>query len=237
MKVSLKIIILIIFSYFHVQSYGQLTLDDIKLDQIKQRKIRVYIKNRIEDNKHLFSEIHPSCNKNKDLMSYSKNEMTFCLNGKIQDIWQGYISANPSKSWNGRKVSFGLLLQKFPESIFYDHDSMMGVDTGQVYFLNLKILQGMYNLPVAFEIIKVDTVEKVFEFSYIEGNKSSGIQQIKFIDMGGERIKILHTSYFKSDSHFRDKWLYPFFHKKIVNDFHRNMKKLLNLEEAKNMIQ
>jgi len=232
MRKSLKLIILIIFSYLHVQSFGQHTFNDIKPDQIKQRKIRAYIQSQINDNKHLFSDIHPSWQQGKDLTAYSKNEMTFFLKGKFQDIWDGYISASPSKSWNGRKVSFGLFLQKFPGHIFYDHDSMVGIDTGQVYFLNLKILQGMYNLPVAFEIIKVDAVEKVFEFSYIEGNKSGGVQQIKFMDMGDECTKIMHTSYFKSNSHFRDKWLYPFFHKKIVNDFHRNMKKLLNLEKG-----
>ena len=91
---------------------------------------------------------------------------------------------------------------------------------------------GIYNVPVAFEFITVDSVQKVIEFSYIEGNKSSGVQQIKFLDMGGNRTKILHISYFKSNSPFRDRWLYPFFHIKIVNNFHRNMKRLLHLETA-----
>ena len=92
---------------------------------------------------------------------------------------------------------------------------------------------GIFNIPVAFEIITVDSAEKVIEFSYIEGNKSRGVQHVKFLDIGGGRTEIVHTSYFKSDSRIRDKWIYPFFHEKIVNDFHRNMKKLLHLKKGK----
>lgn len=206
-------------------------LDDIKLELIQQRKIRKYVECQIEEGKHQFCDIHPSWSSGNDLSSYRKNEMTFFLKGNFQYIWQGYISANPSKSWNGRKISFGLLLQKIPGNIFYNHDPIMGADTGQVYFLNLKLMHGIFNVAVAFEIITLDTKKLIIEFSYIEGNKSFGVQQVKFIDIGGERTEIIHTSYFKSDSHFRDKWLYPFFHKIIINDFHRNMRRLLNLKK------
>jgi hypothetical protein len=103
----------------------------------------------------------------------------------------------------------------------------MGIDSGQVYFLNLKIAHGLCNIPVAFEIINIDTEKKIIEFSYIEGNKSMGVQRIKFKELDDNQIRIKHVSYFKSDSNSRDKILYPFFHKKIVNDFHRNMRKIL----------
>ena len=233
MRIVFKHSVLIILIFFQLNSYGQLLLDDINMDLIHQRTVRKYIECQIEENKHEFGEIHPSWHKGKDLSSYRKNEMTFLLNGNFKDIWKGYISENPSNSWNGKRVSFGVLLQKFPNDIFYNHDPIMGIDTGQVYFLNLKLLKGICNIPVAFEMITVDTLEKLIEFSYIEGNKSSGVQQIRFLDFGDNRTRITHISYYKSDSHFRDKWIYPFFHKKIVNDFHRNMRRLLNLEKAK----
>ncbi len=232
MMIALKSLLLVLISCLQLITYGQLSFDDVKMEKIHQKKIREYIEGCIGNSKHQFAEIHPSWKRGKDLSPYSKNEMTFCLKGKLEDVWQGYISANPSKSWNGRKVSFGLLIQKFPGNIFYNNDSIMGVDTGQVYFLNLKLLLGLYKVPVAFEMITVDAEEKVIEFSYIEGNKSSGVQQIKFSDIGGNRTLIVHSSYFKSKSKFRDKNLYPFFHEKIVSDFHRNMRKLLHLKKA-----
>jgi hypothetical protein len=237
MKIVFKSFVLVGILCLQLQSYSQLMLDDIKPELIEQRTIRKYIEEQIDDDKHLFEEIRPSWNSEKELSDYSKNEMTFCLEGNFKDIWQGYLSENPSNSWNGRKVSFGVLLQKFPNNIFYNHDPIMGIDTGQVYFLNLKVMMGIYNLPVAFEIITVDTTEKLIQFSYIEGNKSSGMQQIKFLDDGNDNTRILHISYFKSDSGFRDKIIYPFFHKKIVNDFHRNMRRLLNIKELETKIK
>lgn len=232
MKIGLKWVALIIILILNIQTFGQLMLEDIKMDHIRQKKVRKYI-SQIEIEKHFFSDIHPSCYRGQDMSSFSKNEMTFFLNGNFEDIWKGYMAASPSDSWNGRKVSFGVLLQKFPNKIFYNRDTMDGLATGQVYFLNLKVMKGIYNLPVAFEIITVDTIQKLIEFSYIEGNKSSGIQQIQFLDAGSKQTKIMHISYFKSDSDFRDRWIYPPFHKKIVNDFHRNMRRLLNLKTVK----
>jgi len=232
MKIWIKWVVLIVIISFSLPCFGQLMLQDIKMEQIRQKKVRKYI-GQIEVEKHQFSEIQPSCHSGQDMSSFSKNEMTFFLDGNLDDIWQGYMSASPSESWNGRKVTFGVLLQKFPNNIFYNRDPMTGLATGQVYFLNLKVMKGIYNLPVAFEIITVDTTQKLIEFSYIEGNKSSGVQQIQFLDAGSEHTKIMHISYFKSDSDFRDKWIYPPFHKKIVNDFHRNMRRLLNLKIIK----
>jgi hypothetical protein len=206
-------------------------LDDINLERIQQRTIRKYVECEIKDGKHQFSEIHPSWNTGKDLSSYRKREKIFFLNSNLQDVWQGYVSANPSNIWSSRKISFGLLLRKFPSHIFYNHDPIMGADTGQVYYLNLKLMLGICNLAVAFEIITLDTKKLILEFSYIEGNKSTGVQQVRFIDVGGGRTEIIHTSYFKSGSHFRDKWLYPYFHNRFINEFHRNMRRLLKLNK------
>jgi hypothetical protein len=205
-------------------------MDDIKLEQIQQKKVRKYVEDQIEEGKHKFSEIRPSWEQGNDLSPYRKNEMTFFLKGNLKEIWKEYISSDFSKSWNGRKISLGLLLQIFPANIFYNHDPVSGVNIGQVFFLNLKILLGFFNLPVAFEIITLDDESKTIEFSYIEGNKSLGVQQVRFLDIGGGRTEIMHTSYYKSDSHFRDKWIYPYFHRRIVNDFHRNMRRLLKLK-------
>jgi hypothetical protein len=228
---TLNRLILTILTCLQLHSFGQLMLDDIDLDRIDQRTVRKYIECQLDEGKHDFDEIKPSWSSGKDLSSFRKKEMTFFLDGNFTDIWQGYVSANPSLSWNGRKVAFGLLLLRFPSGIFYDHDPINGVDLGQIYFLKLRLLYGFYGLPVAFEIIRVDEDEKIIEFSYIEGNKSIGVQQIKFLDLGADHTEIIHTSYYKSDSRFRDKWMYPHFHKIIVTDFHRNMRKLLNLKK------
>ena len=231
MRITLKFGLLIIFTYFQIQLYGQFTLDDIKLEQIEHKTIRKYVERQIEEGKHQFYDIRPSWNKGDDLLLYNKNEMTFFLNASLQNVWQGYLSIDPSKFWNNRSMSKGLMLQKFPTKIFYNKDSSAYIDTGQVYFLNLKLLSGIYNIAVAFEIITIDISEMVIEFSYVEGNQSLGVQQIKFIAVDDNSTKIIHTSYFKSNSHFRNKWLYPIFHKKVTKDFHKNIRGLLISEK------
>lgn len=223
MRITIKFSLLIIAIYFQVQLYGQSTLDDIKLEQIEQKTIRKYVGRQIEEGKHQFYDIQPSWNRGDDLSIYNKNEMTLFLKANLKDVWQSYLSIDPSKMWNNRSTSKGLMLQKYPTKIFYNADSSAYIDTGQVYFLNLKILSGIHNIAVAFEIITIDTLEMVIEFSYLEGNQSLGFQQIKFIAVDDNSTKIIHTSYFKSDSHFRDKWLYPFFHRKVTKDFHDNV--------------
>lgn len=217
-------------TFFYTPLYGQLTLEDINLDKIQQKTSRKYINDLIKENKHQFSDIQASWKNENDTSTHNKNEMTFFMNGNIQNIWDAYLSANPSKSWNSSRVSFVLLLKKFPSTIYYEKDIINGIDTGQVFFLSLKLLFGIVKLPVAFEMINIDPGKKIIEFSYVEGNKSNGKQQIRFVEIQSKRTKIIHTSYFKSDSRYRDKYLYPFFHQKLVNDFHRNMSKILNLE-------
>ena len=233
MKLTLRCLLLTLIMCNQVYTYAQPMLNDVELERIHQRTIRKYIECQIEEGKLDFSDFQPSWNSGNDLSSYRKKEMTFHLKGNFTDTWQGYVSANPSKSWNGRKISFGLLLLKVPCRIYYDQDPINGVDLGQVYFLNLKLLFGIYGMPVAFEIITVDEENKIIEFSYIEGNKSNGLQQVRFTDLGNERAEIIHTSYYKSDSHFRDKWMYPHFHKIIIRDFHRNMRRLLKQQSTR----
>ena len=64
--------------------------------------------------------------------------------------------------------------------------------------------------------------------TYGMNNTSHGKQTIQFIADGDKTI-IKHTAYFKSKSTFRDKYLYPKFHVKFIDEFHANIqKKLIN---------
>jgi hypothetical protein len=90
--------------------------------------------------------------------------------------------------------------------------------------MNLRLLKGILNVPVAFEIINIDPGKLVVELSYIEGNKTRGKQTLHFFDNGDGRTRIVHMSYFKSDSFVRDAFFYPLFHKKFIREFHNVMK-------------
>jgi hypothetical protein len=104
-----------------------------------------------------------------------------------------------------------------------DKRKFTGIDTGQVFLVNLKLLKGVCNLAVGLEIISVDSVNRCIKFSYVKGNKSEGEQVIQFVSTEKGFTRIIHHTDFKSNSKFRDKYLYPYFHRLAINEFHRNV--------------
>lgn len=221
-----------LFLIFLILSIGFLSApaaaqDDeiINLKQIPQRKVRKYIKSRAFDKIHDFSSLHSSWKKENNLSDFNFNKKIFYFKYKLGNVWECYIHANPVKTWNKQSVRFGLLISKYQNSITYRNTmNVPGIDTGQIFFLDLKILKGIFNIPVAFEVTNIDYGKQLIEFGYLENNKSLGKQTIQFTSNGDTGTRIIHCSYFKSGSALRDKILYPFFHKKFINSFHRNMK-------------
>lgn len=220
------IILLMIFGFCMFPGFSQ--GPKINIEDIPQRKIRNYIVSNSIDKMDDFSSIHASWKKDIHESDFNIIEKTFFLNYDLSDSWEFYRHANTLKMWNGNTIRFGLLLSKCTNSaINIINSSFHEIDTGDVYFLNLKLFRGLFNVEVAFEITRIDSKQKIMEFSYIDNNKSLGKQTIQFFENGSGKTKIIHRSYFKSDSKIRDKLFYPYFHKKFINEFHRNMCKLI----------
>ena len=205
-------------------------VQSINLDLIPQRKVRHYIVEKEINSMDNYSEIHASWKDGvTDASKFRIHKKEFVVKDKLSNVWNCYKIANPIDSWNGHFVRFALLISKQTNSVMYTNNDInfSEVDTGQVYFLDLRLLKGLFNVPVAFEIIKVDTINKIMEFSYIDGNKSQGKQVLHFVDNGDGTTRIIHQSYFRSDSRLRDDFFYPYFHTKIIREFHRNMRRLV----------
>lgn len=199
----------------------------IDLLEVSQKRVRKYIIAGAFDKMHDFSLIRPSWKKDIIESDFRTIEKTFRLKYGHAIVWNSYRHANSVDMWNGRKVRFGLLISKRSNTVTYrNNDCSPEIDTGQVYFLGLKLMKGLMNLPVAFEIININHEQQMIEFSYLESNKSQGKQTIRFIDGGDGSTSIIHKTYFKSGSGFRDD-LYPFFHKRFIREFHKNMNRSL----------
>jgi hypothetical protein len=229
--VNLRVFIyLFLYAFISQASYSQIP-QTIKLDEIPQRKVRNYMVSSEIDKMNDFSAIHSSWRSDMDETGFSINEKTFYLNAGLSAVWNCYRHVNFVRAWNGKSVSFGLLIVKSSNSVIYAKNTVLPeANAGQVYFLDLRLLKGLFNIPVAFEITNIDEEMKIMEFSYIDGNKSEGKQTISFFDNGDGTTRIVHKSYFRSKSSFRDKILYPFFHKKFIREFHENMKEYLDKE-------
>jgi len=227
--------IMLILGFSSLPGVSQ-SLKRISIENIPQRKVRKYIVSREIDQLQDFTFIHPSWKKEINDSDYNVNEKIFFLKYKLSKVWESYRHANPLKMWNGHSFRLGLMISKFSNSVIYANShSFPEVDTGQIYFLNLRFIKGLFNVPVAFEIINISNISQLVEISYIDNNKSKGEQLIQFFDNGDGSTRIVHRSYFKSESWFREKLLYPYFHKKFVKEFHRNMRQLIkdaNLDDS-----
>lgn len=211
-------------------SFGQVRLNELDFDKIQQEKVKDYIIEQQEHNIFTLADIKPSLNSNSSISGYRTIENEYLIKEHFQKVWQLYTQTNPCKSWNGKKVSFGLLLSKKEKKIVYNGDKMSKIDTGQVVYLNLRLLKGLKNMATAFEVINVDREHQIIEFSYLNGNLSEGKQTLTFYETPKGFTRIIHTSYFKSDSAVKNYFLYPYFHTRITNEFHKNMKKLMSFE-------
>jgi hypothetical protein len=226
--VKIYVINLLLISGFSLLPGVSQSLKSINLEEIPQRKVRKYIVTREIDQMYDFSSIHASWKKDINESDFNVNEKILYLNYDLAEVWKCYSHANPDEMWNGKSIRLGLIILKCSNTVIYTNSSTFPeVDTGQVFFLNLRLMKGLVKVPVAFEIITIDDIQQIVEISYIENNKSQGKQTIQFFDNGDGRTRIVHRSYFKSESRLRDDLLYPYFHKKFIKEFHRNMRQLI----------
>ena len=227
-----KYIVVLLIIFGGGQAKGQMSLRELDFFRIPQKKIKKFIKQQIKNHKVCICDLSPSCPLDKDVSNFHKHEKEYLIDNSLQKVWNNYIHADPVDAWKSNKVSLGCVVSKNENDVMYRDDKYFGIDTGQVYFLNLKLMVGVYNLAVAFEVINLDEENKIIEFSYIEGGKALGKQQLHFVADGEKYTKIIHTSRFKSDSAIRDRFLYPFFHERLINQFHDNMLNIISSEEV-----
>jgi hypothetical protein len=207
-------------------------LEEVNFERIPFKKVCSFINEQIENKVTTIYDLHPTLKRKSVPDEFYCQELHYKIDEDLPTVWKRYIQTSPAESWDGKRVSFGLLCSKPSERVVYRGGEFSKIDTGQVIFLNLRLLRGVYNLALAFEIIDVDEENKIVEFSYIEGNKSKGKQCLKFRPTQDGKTEIIHTSYFQSNSKVRDKFLYPFFHKRATNEFHRNMKKIIKEKDS-----
>jgi hypothetical protein len=206
---------------------AQDNFESVDLSQIKQRKIRKLIRQLQTSDYHGFSELETSVNSRTAMDEYMHYTKEYQVKQDLEEVWYNYAFSSQTEVWDISKISFGMIYCRSSESIIYADEMLNGLEEGRIYYLNLKILGGIYNLPVAFEITNIDPDNKTVEFSYLKGGKARGKQWIRLEESPEGYTKIIHQTLVKSDSNFRDKYLYPYFHNKLINEFHLNMKRII----------
>jgi len=206
---------------------AQNSLNSIDLKKVTQKKVRRYVRQQQDEQIQHFSELETSVSGKDELSEFMSYEKDFVIKEERDFVWDNYTYSSQTDVWDLNKISFGFLFDRNTESIVYANQIHYGLEKGQIFYLNLRILNGIYNLPVAFEIIDVDRENMQIEFSYLKGGKTSGKQTIQLEETEEGYTRIVHRSFVKSNSKIRDKYLYPYFHNKLIHEFHNNMKKVI----------
>lgn len=206
---------------------AQLAITDVESDKIGTKQVRNYLFSQQNNNIKLFQDFRVSWKNETDSSKFQTYSRVYIVKEKIEKVWETYVTTSPTEGWKSKKSSLGLVYNRKNDQVLYPEDSIPTLTDSNLLFINLRLLKGLYKMATAFEITKVSDDENTIEFSYIETGVSRGKQSIKLESTEEGYTRIVHTSVIQSDSKFRDKVVYPFFHNKIINEFHRNMKRIV----------
>jgi hypothetical protein len=126
-------------------------------------------------------------------------------------------------------LGFGLQYSRKNHKITYHEDDHGVIDKGQIVILNLKLLWNLVSLAVGHEITEVNEEEKYIKMCYLEGGASRGMQYIRLKETKEGFTEVIHETFYKSQSDFRDKRLYPLLHGLVIAEFHKKVRKKLGI--------
>jgi hypothetical protein len=124
-------------------------------------------------------------------------------------------------------VRFGLQYSRNQNTFSYpDNTQYKGIEAGQILILNLRLLNGLFNLAVGHEIKEVNDVQHFIRICYLENGASRGSQFIR-LSVTDNGTQVTHETFYKSNSWIRDKIFYPSLHEKAISEFHGTVKRKL----------
>ncbi|MDY0280436.1 MAG: hypothetical protein RBR35_07730 [Salinivirgaceae bacterium] len=229
-------IILTLIIGLHCSLFGQMSLREVDPMLVSQKKVRKYVAGFEKLNLTHFCDLESSTNMEFSPDAYSCHIGTFDFEAPLKNIWQTCLTTNPNDLWDGKILSISFIYNKIIDNLLYKKDlDEYELQCGQIYFINLRLLNGAFNLPTALKVTRIDTTENLIEFSYLKGGKSEGGQVLRFTQKSEKQTTLVHTTHYKSGSHWRDKRLYPHFHQKAIDELHRNIAKK-TLEQIQNKL-
>jgi len=195
----------------------------VDFGRIPQRSVRKLVLRENVKTASDFQHIETSCFQTEDSARYQTNLKTFIVKAPIGNVWENYVNMTPRKAWSGKSTKFSFLFSKPMNKFVYPGNTEEPIGVGNIIYVNLRLLKGLKNLGVGFEITRLDEAGKTICFCYLKDGASNGSQEIHFAEMANGDTMISHLTHYRSHSAFRDKRLYPFFHEKFVGEFHRNI--------------
>lgn len=195
-------------------------ISEIDFSRVNKKTIeKFFVKERISHT----NELIPLCFMDEN-GPYSTHSKEYLVNSNIDTLWKSYVYLHPTQCWDSDMISFGMMYSRSQRKIFYRDSEYDYLQPGQLYFISLKIIGSVFQIPVIHEISQVDHENKIIKSCYLKSGKSEGSQWIKLFKIDENTTRILHETKYKCESKLREKHLYPYFHSKAVDQFHGNIK-------------
>jgi hypothetical protein len=199
----------------------------IDLSKIRHKAVKKYIYTNGLHQLDDFARIMHSCSTGADTIKYNRHLKLFLFKESLEKVWEAYKTIGPVKTCTGSFLGFGLQYSRSNHKITYHEDDHGVIEKGQIIILNLRLLWNMISLAVGHEITEVNESEKYIKMCYLEGGASKGFQFIRLKEKEDGSTEVAHETFYKSQSDFRDKRLYPYLHGQVISEFHRNVQKRL----------
>ena len=139
-----------------------------------------------------------------------------------EQLWRAYRDVDPRDAWTGPVARFGYLNDPWERRSFTrSTPHVPPVREEQTFLVHLRFLR-LIQMAAAFRITAISDDERLIEFTYLEPNTANGLQQIRILADGTGSI-IEHRSRYASGRRLRDRLLYPPFHTRAIDEFHRQI--------------
>lgn len=206
---------------------------EVNFKKVKQKKIRRLVAQYGLKKSEALDNLQPYCLAATDT-AFNVHKKSYIIHGTLNEVWDAYQTISPKNAWSSGIASFGFMYEAANHQFHYENDPVARNAEGQLVFINLKLLKGLFQLAVAHKIVEVNPEEHLIRSCYVKTGKSQGTQYISMKELPDGSTKVTHVTYFLSDSKFRDRYLYPWLHGKIITEFHRNISHLVLLKQQEN---
>ena len=208
---------------------AQTRLSEINAGSIRQKSIRNFLKNQMDIGIVYFEDFRPSVTAQTDTSQFDFNIHRFRLHQSPLVGWNIYLTAHPAEIWQGKIVSCGFVYSPVSKRAIFADDKYPGLEPGQLFFIEMRVLCGLVRFPVCFMVTKIDESQHAITFSYVSSGPSKGSQTIRLNDDGKEGTNIIHSSIHQTENILRDKTLYPIYHRKAIREVHRNIQNTIEM--------
>ncbi|MEL6196140.1 MAG: hypothetical protein AAFQ77_03720 [Myxococcota bacterium] len=154
--------------------------------------------------------------------AYAYHQKTYAFSVSADIVRDTLRNSPPARLWSG-DAKHQLTYDRNTQTVHLPDDDHPPLTEGMVIVLDLRLVAPVH-IPVGFEIVQMDLKSGRMAFGYVRGNRSQGLQRLTIHEDDRQTARIMHETWYDSGSYVRDRFLYPFFHTRLLNAFYDNLR-------------